>query len=646
MNQSSPEPIISAGIATGIAAISRARTRSELLATLQAQLRQVIGARAMQLMWRGRGTPEALFGKQPALRAPGAGEGLQLSAGQIVETKTMTYLPVVVLGEVRGWLAVQSTHVDPSALELITHAGSLLTLMERRTSPISANHELAVMDRIGSMLSSTLQLDQLLTNLADVVRELIVADDFYIILEDERTNELSFTYMSSDLADALPDRRWTRNIGMTGWIIRNGQPIVTDDYLTECQRRGIQPQGPNGMPFSHAWMGMPLLHHDRVLGVMVASSHDPSFRYTESDVHLMSSVAAQAAAAVANADLYRRVKEQASQLEVINRIGRTISATLDPQEVPMLIMEQLQTALDVEDGSVLIEDPQSGDLVVRYTLNAQTGVNIPKGTSLANEALRLHRVQLANDIQPNSRLYPRTQDGTTPTHSLICAPLSGRQQLRGVIQLRNKRHGKFTVDDAQLLSAVAEQAAVALENAELYAHTDNALAAHISDLEQRNRQLTKIVTLSDTLRSINDLGEVGQQIVLTVQAMTGSPRVALGLVEPERRHMRSIALATDSGDVIAPRRNQREYWTPLKVAQETIQKAEKIGTVTYHVGAHEQILTFKDCIALALLDSNGTLVGMICIDQPQDPKQVFSRALIQELEIIANQAAVAIVNAR
>lgn len=604
----------------------------------------------MQLIWRAKGSNQKLFRNQPSLRMPDPGERLQLAAGEIVEAEGLTYLPILVLSKLRGWLILQSLHVDPAVLELVTHAGTVLSLTERRGPQNEANRELAIMDKIGAMLSRTLQLDQLLTNLAEIVRELVIADDFYITLEDDRTNEISFTYMSSELADALPDRRWSRNIGMTGLIMRTGEPIVTDDYLTECARRGITPQGPPGMPFSHAWLGMPLRHHDRILGVMVASSHDPSFRYDENDVHLLSSVAAQAAAAVANAQLYRRVKQQATQLQAINEIGRKISATLDLDQVPMLIMDGLKEALDVEDGAILIEDAATGDLVIQYSILPKPAKRLPKGKGLASVALRLHRVQIANDIENDPRLYTVTEhkdlNGIAPTRSLICAPLEGRQRLRGAIQLRNKRSGNFTLDDAQLLGAVAEQAAVALENAELYTDADIALTMHMTDLEQRNRQLTKIVGLSDALRLSNDLRDVGQQIVTTIQGMTGSPRVALALVETERNHLRGLVQITGDGKVVIPSRVHRQTWLPLATVDEVLSQTEKLGSVTYHIGPHALAPEFNDSIALTLLDNAGALAGLLLIDQPEDQRNFFSRAMLQELEIVANQAAAAIVNAR
>lgn len=623
--------------------ISRINDRATLIAALHAHLLEATHASALQLMWQADGVLQSLFATEATLRMPAPPEWLQLTAGQIAEGGNTTYIPLLVLGELRGWLALQGGDVDGSVPDLATHAALALALLERQNYQTIAARELALMDKIGRMLSTTLRLDQLLANLGHVVRELMVADDFYIALLDESTDELFFAYLSSQQAQQLPAARWPKDAGLTGQVMRSSKPIVTDDYLAECERRQIVPVRPVELTYSRAWLGVPLCHHDRVLGVMVAGINDSDRRYTEADVHLMSSVAAQAAAAVANAQLYNRVEQQANQLAVINRIGRTISATLDPQEVPMLIMQELKKTLDVADGAVLIEDPATNELVVRYTLEPSPALRLPRGAGLAGEALRWERVQIVNAMQQHLHVYPPLDlDGPIQTTSLICAPLTGRQQLRGVIQLRNKRNGPFTLADAQLLEAVAEQAAVALENAELYAHTDNALAAHIADLEQRNHQLTNIVAISNTLRATSDMHELGRHIITTIQQITGSPRVVVGLVEAERQYVRAVAQIGLNPGFITSR---RDLWTPVAAVRDLLGSAQQIGTVTYHIGRHPLTATIDDCVVLTLLDPAGELVGTIALDQADCPSP-FSTALIHELDIIANQVAVAVVNAR
>lgn len=617
--------------------------RSTLLATLQAYLIEATDARAVQLMWQADGVTQSLFTAQPTLRVPTPAEWLQLAAGQIVSGGTFVYLPMIVVGDLRGWVALQTDTVDAPVLDVVTQAGMALALLERQNYQTTVSRELAVMDKVGRILSTTLQLDRLLPSLATVVRELVVAHDFYIALVDEEAQELYFAYLSSRNGTRPPYERWSIDTGLTGQIIRSGTPIMTDDYLAECERRNIRVNGPDDMHFSRAWLGVPLCHHDRVLGVMVAGIDDPHIQYTDADMYVLSSVAAQAAVAVANAQLYRRVHEQADQLALINRIGRTISATLDLQQVPMLIMGELQTALDVEDGAVLIEDAPTGDLVVRYTLQPKMGLRIPRGVGVAGDTLRRGTVQIVHDMRRDQRVFaPLDIDGPIPTRSMICAPLRGRQQLRGVIQLRNKRGGPFTAADAQLLEAIAEQAAVALENAELYTHTDSALNAHVADLEQRNQQLTNIVAISNALRSTTDVFELGQQIVATVQQLTGSQRVVVGLVDVERQRVRAVAQAGLNPRMVTAR---PELWTPVAAAKEMLRGATPIGSVAYRVEQHELAREFNDALVLTLLDTNGTLVGVIGLDTGHAPDGL-SHALLNELEIVANQAAIAIVNAR
>ncbi len=641
MNHSTSELGPSAGPAPTTPIFSRLTSRTALVSALQAYLREVAQPQAMQLMWQGEGVMAAQFNDQPTPRMPSRLEWLALAAGQTVQEQSAVYVPMLVLNELRGWVVLEVGHVSPQAQEAIEQAGMALALMERQSQQ-AASRELALMHKIGNMLSTTLQLEQLLPNLALVVRELIVADDFYIALIDEETSELTFAYLSTQQGAIEPHERWSIDRGLTGEIIRTGALIVTDDYLAECTRRNIVPLKPHDVEYSHAWLGVPLCHHNRVVGVMVATIDRPNLRYSDTDVHLMSSVAAQAAAAVAHAQLYKQVQQQAVQLELINRIGRTISATLDPQEVPMLILRELTAALDVMASALLIEDPHSGDLVTRHTLDAQPELRTPQDNGLAREALRTGTVRIANDIQRSARHADLFDDGVAVRTSLMCAPLRGRERVRGVIQLYNKRGGKFTRADAQLLEAVAEQAGVALENAELYSHTDSALARHIVDLEQRNQQLTNIVSISNALRSTNDVRHVSEQIAATIQQMTGSQRIVVGLVESDRQLVRGVAqIGLDPTLTMA----RPEQWTPISMVRDMLRGAQQIGTVSYHLGQHKLAPGFGDCMLLTLLDANGSLVGIIAFDTVEATARL-SSALLHELEIIANQAAITIVNAR
>lgn len=638
MSQSPFEPTATAGSAMLLAALPSATDRAGLLRALEALL-QELEPSALQVVWRRDGQPWSLLNHQPELAAPPAEALPHLAAGQVVVAHRLSYLPLIALGELRGWIALQDAREPAAALDIAAQAGMALALLERQ--PVAGmDRELAVMDQIGRMLSSTLELDQLLPRLGAIARELVPADSFYIALLDHTTDELYFAYLSDDLWEPLPSARWRSDSGLTGQIVRTGTAILTDDYLAECARRQIPPQRPVNIEYSHAWLGVPLRHHDQVLGVMVASMRDPNVRYTRSDLHLLSSVAAQAAAAVANAQLYWRVEQQARQLATINRIFRAISGTLDPQEVPSRIMSELREALQVADGALLVEHQATGELQVRYTMTGARHQLPAAGIGLAREALRRQTVLFQNQL-PGDTAGRDALDDAVP--SLLCAPLIGRQQLRGAILLVNSRNTGFTTADTRLLEAVAEQAAIALENAELYANTDSALAAHIADLEQRNQQLNNLLAISNALRTTNNLYEVGQQIVATIQKITGSPRIAVGLVDLDYQAVTPLAQTGFTASQLA---GGSERGTPLDQVQAMLYTAERIGSVTYHVGQHPITSAFfHDCLALSLLDADGAPVGMIGLEL-SGAAQPLRTTLLHELEIIANQAAIAIISAR
>lgn len=633
-----PEPMLAESVSQSSSSLNQITERGALLAALDAHLQAL--AQRYQLCWGRDNVFTAQFGHRPALCTPSAMARAALAAGQPVEEHGLLYVPLLALGHLRGWIALDTPQAAPAVQALAAQAAPLLALFDQQAAPHDSR-ELAIMDQIGRMLSSTLELDALLPRLGAIVRELIPADTFYIALLDSTTDELYFAYLYDREVGELPSARWPSTAGLTGQIIHSGAPILADDYLHECARRGVQPQRPSQLRYSHAWLGVPLRHQDQSLGVMVACMDDPAARYTRDDLYLLSTVAAQAAAAVANAQLYRRIEQQASQLAIINRIFRAISATLDPHEVPLLVIHELQQALEVEDGLLLLAAPADDELVVHAAIEPKTGLRLPAQEGILAEALRRGEVIFDNQPPPSPALTLLDQHSQHPTRSWICAPLTGRQQLRGVILLRNKRRGTFTPADARLLAAVAEQAAIALENAELYANTDSALAAHLADLEQRNRQLTNILAISDALRATNTLREVGQQILAIVQKLTGSQRIAVGLVEPDYG---DVSLVAHIGLPQIPSL-LREYNTPIAQVEAMLRSAERIGAITYHVRQHPLTTPyFQDTLVLTLLNAAGKPVALIGLDLASATTPL-STALVQELEIIAHQAALAMISA-
>src|SRR5207253_7120567 len=197
-------------------------------------------------------------------------------------------------------------------------------------------------------------------------------------------------------------------------------------------------------------------------------------------------------------------------------------------------------------------DDATGDLVFTYTTGPTgsrlLGQRLPRGVGLAGYAATHGTSVIVNDAQQDKRFYSAT-DMTTGfvTRAILAAPLRGFGGIQGVIEVLNRRDGgRFTEEDRQLLEAVADQAVIALENAQRFAQVDQALArraqelARTNDLLQHNlRSLTALNALGMAINtSLRDADEIFAMTARGVVEMTNAMG-ALVLV-PEQEGFRSI----------------------------------------------------------------------------------------------------------
>jgi GAF domain-containing protein/two-component sensor histidine kinase len=278
--------------------------------------------------------------------------------------------------------------------------------------------------------------------------------------------------------------------GLTSQIARSRQPIVTDDYLAECERRGLPCAGKP----AKAWLGVPLVAGDRVQGVLNVSSFQEEYRFTQEQVQVLSAIADQAALAIDRMRLYQEMKFRAAELATLNEVSRAINLTLDLPSVLDLIMNKVVELLAVEAGSLLLADEESGDLVFQVSLRGAdgtilTGRRLPKGTGIAGHVVQSGQTEIVNDVRADPRWDPTIDQATGfITRSILCVPMISRGRVIGVIEVINHRDGRpFEEEEASLLTSFAAQAAVAIENARLYTQTDQALARRVEELSTMQR---------------------------------------------------------------------------------------------------------------------------------------------------------------
>lgn len=171
----------------------------------------------------------------------------------------------------------------------------------------------------------------------------------------------------------------------------------------------------------------------------------------------------QADAQVSAANLERRLQE----LEALSLIGRTVTAVLNLDEVLTTVVDAAVRLTGAEEGSLLLHDPASGELYMRASKNFD------------EEFARTFRLHVQDSLagQVIASGEPVMLDQESPqkiktaylVHSLLYVPLRVRGRTIGVLGVDNRKAGRsLTAQDRTVMLAMADYAAIAIENAQLY----------------------------------------------------------------------------------------------------------------------------------------------------------------------------------
>jgi signal transduction histidine kinase len=429
------------------------------------------------------------------------------------------YAPLTGHQQLNGWLALgpkQTGQIysadDLSFLAALTNQTALALEravvfddLERRVSELNA------LSRISQAVNFTLDPDDILELIYTQTSRVIDTRNFYIALADAKRGTMRFAFYVEGNERLYPDDEWPIDTGLSGEIMRRGQPIITDDYVKECERRGLKAGGRPG----RAWMGVPLNAGNMPMGIMVVSDFREEVAYSPEQLQIFAAIADQAASVLDKGRLYRETSERARQLAVLNEIGSSITSTLDLRTVLTTIMSKAMELLNAEAGSLLLVDEQRNELVFEVTLGPAApdlrGQRLPMDKGIVGAAAQTRRPQIVNEAQQDTR-WLRDMDKTTDysTRALLAVPMIVKDKVTGVIELLNKRGmDSFTEDDQALLTAFAVNAAVAVDNARLFTMTDQALASRLdelSTLQEIDRQLNTSLDIRRVMEVTLDWG--------------------------------------------------------------------------------------------------------------------------------------------
>ncbi len=312
---------------------------------------------------------------------------------------------------------------------------------------------------VSTVTGETLDLDRLLANVADIVKDVIPHELFAILLYNDRTRTLRMRYSIGHRDEVAKSLSIGLNEGITGWTAANRQPILVQDVRRE-------PRYLNALDAVRAELAAPMLIRGKLVGVIDLQSTRVN-AFSEQDRALLSLIASRVGVAIDNARLYRRVERQNRLMRVLAHVSQEFSSILEIDELLTKIAVTVRALINFDAFSIFLVDPDRRLLRCRFSqrYDEKTTVsNMEFGKGITGAAVESRHVIRVADVTQDPRYIASHSD----IRSEVAVPLILRDKVVGVMDLESVRIGFFTEDHVRALSLLAPQIATSVENARLY----------------------------------------------------------------------------------------------------------------------------------------------------------------------------------
>jgi len=313
---------------------------------------------------------------------------------------------------------------------------------------------------VANAVNTTLDLNTLLQRVAEMLKRVIDYEIFAILLLNEKTQELRVRFQVGHPPEVAERICIKVGQGVTGQAVQRREAVLVNDVTAE--QNFI-----NSAPGVHSELAVPLIAKNKVIGVLDVEAAKPG-AFTDEHKRLLTLFASRIAAGIENARLYSRVSRQARQLTLLTEISRELTSILNLDQLLKRVADLVTRIIDYEMFSILLLDPTGTLLQHRFSLRFKESVHlkyeIPVGQGLVGYAAQTGQPVLVPDVSKD----PRYIMANPETRSELVVPLIYKEKVIGVLDIEHTRRGYFNEDHVRIMTTLAAQVAIAIENATLY----------------------------------------------------------------------------------------------------------------------------------------------------------------------------------
>jgi PAS domain S-box-containing protein len=577
------------------------------------------------------------------------------------DAKSCAYVPLIVGDQVRGLVCLSDferehafSDSDVRLLQTLVNSMSVALenarlfaetqrLLEETSQRAS---ELSIINNVSQAMSKQLEVEAIVRTVGDQVRDTLRAEVVNIYLYDPTEKMIHVPYAYDRKYVETED--FPYGSGLTSKIIDTRQPLILGSFEEIASGGAIlSPNAPDDQLMPQSFVGVPIVVGDKAFGAIDVQSYTP-YKYDESHVRLLSTLASSMGVALENARLFeetRRLLAETEQrnreLAIISRIGQALAGQLDPQGIFELVGVELQEVFDAQVVAIITYNRQENLSYWRYLIEkGQRQVIAPHPPAgFSGHILRTRQpLLISHDVDRRAaELGSAVLTGEAPK-SYLGVPLIAGGEVTGVITLQNiDREEAFSQNDLRLLSTLALSMGVALENARLYQETQHHAV-----------EMAALAEIGSDIASTHEMEPVLERMASKTRELMQVRDITLYLMQPDGHTLKPIV---SQGKYAAETLTQNialGHGMTGSIAQRGI--AEIINEPEHdpravHIDGTPPEDEEPECLMIAPMISRGKVIGVMTVYRDRD-QGLFTQLELDFLVSLARQAAIAIESAR
>ncbi len=476
--------------------------------------------------------------------------------------------------------------------------------------------ELATFNEIGQELSASVRYGEPSELIYRQTGRLLDTNGFYMALYDEISKEITFPLFyehgrrqrmdlssayrgevdSSGIEAVNPSLHMLityltrRVIDRRSALVLQGNELEQEEWdvalREELGNRAMYDQRPR------SWVGVPMVVADTVVGVIGLQNYESNQAYSDSDVRLLSTIAAWAGIALDNARMFEQIstfasnlehrvaertteleeaniqlRQEKDSLETVHAITLQLTSTLNLEEIIGASLKVTSQKLGVARGSIMLRELESGQLICRAVLQEQGivqstdfPISFRGSEGLVGWVMQNQEPVRIPDVLQDTRWVVEA-GRADEVRSIVAVPLKTSDSTLGVLILSSPDVDYFTESQLRLLATIGNEIAIATNNAQLYSYL-NEVASKLSDLLQLQKEetsrsqailesLTEGVIVLDEDRNIELFNVAADHMLgIPARAVLNQPMETLaeqGEADQQRRRARTLHTNLEKG---------------------------------------------------------------------------------------------------